>query len=478
MKLKVKQILNNVRRTAGAAGLRLSLAALLAVAGTTTIMADDAPPEPPHRIYGEVTVNGSTAGPGFSVRASISGGDSVSDNTEANGMYDLTIDGEPGDSIVLSVEGQNAGSTTYERGGAERIDLSVNMDYTLTVSSGAGGSVTSPGEGSFTYSPGTVVTLAASADSGYAFLTWSGDVADSGSSSTTVTMDGNKSVSASFYSTSGPPSTSDETFILTVDSTEGGSVTEPGEGEYEYDEDETAELTATPDEGYEFTGWTGDDVEDADESSTTIEMDEDKSVTANFIPSTYTLSVSSGSGGAVLTPGEGEFEYSYGTTVNLTAAAEEGYEFAGWTGDVADADSAATTLVIDGNKSVSASFTQISYTLDISSGAGGTVTVPGEGQYDYGAGEEVSVTASPLQGYKFAGWNGDVADSSSAATTITMDGDQAITASFEAATTTPTTTQPDDDGEMDPAMVGLFTGIGAGLVVVFLGFFLLRRRYN
>jgi hypothetical protein len=47
----------------------------------------------------------------------------------------------------------------------------------LTISSSAGGSVISPGEGTFTYNEGSTVRLVARSALGYAFAGWSGDVA-------------------------------------------------------------------------------------------------------------------------------------------------------------------------------------------------------------------------------------------------------------------------------------------------------------
>ena len=47
-------------------------------------------------------------------------------------------------------------------------------------------------------------------------------------------------------------------YTLTISSTEGGSVTTPGEGEYRYCEEQgdRVSLVATPDVGYEFVNWT------------------------------------------------------------------------------------------------------------------------------------------------------------------------------------------------------------------------------
>ena len=73
--------------------------------------------------------------------------------------------------------------------------------YQLTISSTAGGTVTSPGEGTFNYIAGTVVELVATPDDGYEFRGWTGDIgqiADRGSASTTIKMNGSYSVTAVF----------------------------------------------------------------------------------------------------------------------------------------------------------------------------------------------------------------------------------------------------------------------------------------
>jgi hypothetical protein len=73
--------------------------------------------------------------------------------------------------------------------------------YQLTISSTSGGSVTSPGEGTFTYDAGAVVQLVATPDDGYQFRSWTGDItniADPNAASTTVTMNGDYAIVASF----------------------------------------------------------------------------------------------------------------------------------------------------------------------------------------------------------------------------------------------------------------------------------------
>jgi len=79
--------------------------------------------------------------------------------------------------------------------------LSPPAQHNLTISSTAGGSVTTPGEGVFTYDEGVVVNLVAEAGEGYWFVEWTGDVstvADVYSAVTNITMNGDYQITANF----------------------------------------------------------------------------------------------------------------------------------------------------------------------------------------------------------------------------------------------------------------------------------------
>jgi len=74
------------------------------------------------------------------------------------------------------------------------------------------------------------------------------------------------------------------------------------------------------------------------------------------------------------------------------------------------------------------------YELTISSTAGGSVFVPGEGTFTYVQGTSVNLVAEAEEGYRFINWTGTVytiADVEDATTTITMDDNYSITANFE-----------------------------------------------
>jgi hypothetical protein len=71
------------------------------------------------------------------------------------------------------------------------------------------------------------------------------------------------------------------------------------------------------------------------------------------------------------------------------------------------------------------------YSLTINAGANGT-TQPAPGTYTHNAGTEVSIEASPAQGYNFNSWTGDVPSGheNDNPLTITMNSDKSLTANF------------------------------------------------
>jgi len=76
-----------------------------------------------------------------------------------------------------------------------------------------------------------------------------------------------------------------ESYTLSINSTAGGSVTEPGEGTFAYDQGTVFNLTAEAEQGYRFVNWTGNVSTIANSSAvaTTMTMEDDYSITANFV---------------------------------------------------------------------------------------------------------------------------------------------------------------------------------------------------
>jgi hypothetical protein len=248
---------------------------------------------------------------------------------------------------------------------------------------------------------------------------------------------------------------------LTTSSTGGGNVIVSGEGSYA--DGTVVMLEAVADECYEFVNWTGADVADPYSPITTVTMDEAKSVTANFALLSYDLTVSSTDGGEATSPGEDTFTYDCGTVVDLVTAAEEGYYFVNWSGDVdtiANINAPTTTITMMGDYSITADFELIppgQFVLTTSSTAGGSVTTPGEGTFLYDEGTIVDLVAEAEECYEFVNWTGDtVVDPNSAATTITMNEAKSVTANF-ALLSYNLTADSTDGGEVTSPGEGTFT---------------------
>jgi hypothetical protein len=271
---------------------------------------------------------------------------------------------------VSAIDNPGATSTNITMYASYSITANFELDEgwrSLTISSTPGGNVTTPGKGTFVYGNSTVVELVAEYDDHYHFAEWTGDVDTIDNvyaAATNITMDSSYSITANFELDSG-------WYSLTISSTDGGIVTEPGVGTYIYGNSTVVDLVAVPDADhhYHFVEWTGDvsTIADVYAASTTIAMNSSYSITANFetYPQpTAQLTVSSTTGGSVTTPGEGTFPYSLGAEVSLVAEAVSGYHFTNWSGDVdtiASVNATSTTITMDSSYSIIANF----------SGAGG-----------------------------------------------------------------------------------------------------------
>jgi len=206
---------------------------------------------------------------------------------QAGAWYSLPIGSDDGDNIITITltdgvfpgdEDSIAGQIT-DPGGLGYLVSACRLD----ISSTEGGSVTTPGEGTYIRYCGTVVSLVATAATGYHFVNWTGDVgtiADVHDASTTITMRGWYSITANFESGGNPQAQGE--YTLTISSTAGGSVTSPGEGNSAYEAGTMVNLVASPDDGYEFVDWTGDGITNPDSATTTVTMNGDYSIKASF----------------------------------------------------------------------------------------------------------------------------------------------------------------------------------------------------
>ena len=141
--------------------------------------------------------------------------------------------------------------------------------YSLALSI-TGEGITIPSARTHIYYDGTEVQIEAIPDTDYIFNGWTGDVSlgHENDNPITITMDSDKSITANFALP-----------VLTIIAGIGGT-TDPAPDTYTYDEGTEVTITAMPNSGYEFSGWSGDASRTT--NPITITMDSDKSITANF----------------------------------------------------------------------------------------------------------------------------------------------------------------------------------------------------
>ena len=242
-----------------------------------------------------------------------------------------------------------------------------------------------------------------------------------------------------------------------------------------HDNGETATVLAIADNGYQFSGWSGDvGFADTNQNPLTLTMDQARSVFARFIVLRPTLTISNPHGTCSPEPGTyttHQQGYSvealvYQTPFPSNAVATQ-YVCTGWTGTgsaPASGTNIYTQFALQTNSSVNWTWTT-QFWLKVSAGPNGSVNPTG-GWYD--ANTAVTVTPTTASAHTFDHWSGDlplptmVYDNP---IVITMNQSRALSAFFT--TNQPVLTVRSTYGTPDPA-VGSHTGAYARTVHCFV----------
>jgi hypothetical protein len=216
--------------------------------------------------------------------------------------------------------------------------------YLMMAVSGIG--TVNPAAGIYHFLPGIVVDISASPSTDWKFVNWTGDsVADPNSANTTVTMDGNKSVTANFFPNSCQ-------LDIKINPPESGTVYKIPDKDIYYYGDEV-QLTASPSEGYHFEKWSGDS--EGSQNPLVFTLKGNYSVTANFaLTCKLEVTVSPLEGGNVFKNPDKEY-YNYGDVVQLTAVPAEGCRFVEWS-NYFERPENPLLCTLDGDKYVTANF--------------------------------------------------------------------------------------------------------------------------
>ena len=150
-------------------------------------------------------------------------------------------------------------------------------------------------------------------------------------------------------------------YDVSIVSNEGGTVSYAGGS---IQAGQTVTVNATPSEGYQFTGWSGDVT--GSENPLTVTVNSNINITANFERIKYVLNVGVvGSGQVsqtiVSSSKKGE-EYNAGTVIRLNANPNSGSLFTTWSGSTTETSSE-IDITIDGTKSVTATFEEQIFNL-------------------------------------------------------------------------------------------------------------------
>ncbi|REJ08776.1 InlB B-repeat-containing protein [Halobacillus trueperi] len=250
-----------------------------------------------------------------------------------------------------------------------------------------------------------------------------------------------------------------------------------------YETGDAVQLQAIAEPGWTFVRWAGDI--EGTQSAIEHTIDEHLKVTAIFESNSHELNLT--------IEGEGEVfrdslpnTYSHGETISLRVRPAPGWTFAGWEGDLTSSTPKAR-LTFDEDKQVRAVFVEeeqdededeevqeeeeqeevketTKYRLNVGKSGKGTIKQSRSGS-SFEDGTLVTLTATPSNGYVFAGWHGDVTHSSRTVT-VKMNSHYSVNAVFEEAAQEPEP-EPEPQPEPEPEMYTLSTSTnGQGYVKV------------
>ena len=306
-------------------------------------------------------------------------------------------------------------------------------EITLTYIAGANGSITGDTSQTLTCFGADGAEVTAVPDGGYAFSIWSDGVLTAARTDVNVVADINVTA---LFAAPGIPSRS-----LTISETGCGIVVYPSSDVFWADSGTVQTITTE----YMpmtcvFVNWTGTavtegKVADPNSYSTTVTMDANYTICANFIDRDYTLTYTAGANGSIT--GTSPQTVDYGEDGNAVSAVNDvNYHFVNWSDG--STENPRQDVNVTGDVNVVANFaTTLSRSLQIWAVGDGQISVPGTGTFWYDNNSEANIIAAANTGYTFAGWFGSgkdkITDINAATTKILMDANYTAVAFFNTA---------------------------------------------
>ena len=225
---------------------------------------------------------------------------------------------------------------------------------------------------------------------------------------------------------------------------EGGSVS--GGGDYEHGEVVT--LIATANEGFIFVNWSENGVQVSDQEVYTFNADENRDLVANFEQITYTINATAGQGGSI--DPSGDVVVVEGNDQEFAITPDVGYEIDDVAVDGTSVGAITTYKFEDvtADHTIEASFKLKTYTITVTPEPAAGGEAGGGGLFNHG--DQVTVVATPSEGYAFINWTeAGIEQSTEKSYIFTAEEDRNLVANFK--TTHIITATSGDNGAISPS---------------------------
>ncbi|MCY4562030.1 MAG: BspA family leucine-rich repeat surface protein, partial [Flavobacteriaceae bacterium] len=306
----------------------------------------------------------------------------------------------------------------------------LKIPRTITTSAGTGGTITQTQR----VEHGDQISITATPNQYYQFTSWSGNCGTFSNDKTTIqfTATNDCSLAASFEKI---------VYTLTATSGDGGTVAPTNEKKKQ---GETVSFVATPDANYVFSTWqlVGTECPTAssqENPTNSFTVSGNCQLRAVFKKVQRVITTSAGTGGTITDNQSVE----HGESVSISATPSEGYQIQSWSGNCGSFNKETNTATFTASKdcSISVAFEKKSYTITTNAGIGGSITENQSVEH----GDNVSISATPSEGYQIQSWSGSCGSFNKGTNTATFTAskDCAISVAFEKITYTITTNAGD-----------------------------------
>jgi len=168
---------------------------------------------------------------------------------------------------------------------------------------------------------------------------------------------------------------------------------------------QTVNLTATPAPHSGFMGWIGEGIAEPWNQNTTLTVNGDQTVYAEFFAIPYLLNLEAQGDGSV----SGSGSFVFGDVVTINAYPSYGHSFLRWEkGGSPYSTSAEETITMDGDTDLVAIFARNKYQVNVGATEGGTYEILDESgliSSEYSHGFTYTIRALPDKHYGFNGWD-------------------------------------------------------------------------